>query len=33
MEKPNGNRLLAISRCTFENNIKIYLKDIGWEGV
>jgi hypothetical protein len=33
MEKPKGNRLLAIPKCIFENNIKIHFKEIGWVGV
>jgi hypothetical protein len=30
MEKLNGNRLLGIPRCTFEDNIKINSKETGW---
>jgi hypothetical protein len=31
--KPEGNRPLGRHKCRWKDNIKIYLKEIGWEGV
>jgi hypothetical protein len=31
--KPEGNRLLGRPRCRCEENIKMDLVEIGWEGV
>jgi hypothetical protein len=31
--KLEGKRQLGISRCRWEDNIKLDLREIGWEGV
>jgi hypothetical protein len=31
--KPEGKRLLGRSSCGWKGNIRMYLKEIGWEGV
>jgi hypothetical protein len=31
--KPEGERQCGKSRHTWEDNIKMYLKEIGWEGM
>jgi hypothetical protein len=31
--KPEGKRSLAKSRCRWENNIRMYLREIGWGGM
>jgi hypothetical protein len=31
--KPEGKRSLGRPRCRWEDNIRVDLKDIGWEGV
>jgi hypothetical protein len=31
--KPEGNRPLGRPRSMWEDNIRIYLREIGWEGV
>jgi hypothetical protein len=31
--KPEGRRLLRRPRRRWENNIRMYLREIGWEGV
>jgi len=31
--KPDGKRPLRRPRCRWEDNIKIALREIGWEGV
>jgi hypothetical protein len=31
--KPEGKRSLGISKYAWDDNIKTYLKEIGWEGV
>jgi hypothetical protein len=28
--KPEGKRLLGKPRCTFVDNIKMYVRDVGW---
>ena len=33
MGKPEGKRLLGRRRCKWEDNIKIHLQDVGWEGM
>jgi hypothetical protein len=33
MEKPEGKRLLGRRRCGRENNMKMDLRDIGWDNV
>jgi hypothetical protein len=33
VRKLEGKGLLGRPRCSWEDNIKIYLKEIGWEGV
>jgi hypothetical protein len=33
VEKPEGNRPLGRSRCRWVDNIKIYIRRIGWDGV
>ena len=31
--KPEGERQCGKSRSRYEDNIKMYLKEIGWEGM
>jgi hypothetical protein len=31
--KPEGKRPDGRPRCTWEDNIKIYFREIGWEGM
>jgi hypothetical protein len=31
--KPKGKRPLLRPSCRWMNNVKIYLKEIGWDGV
>jgi hypothetical protein len=31
--KPEGKRSLRIPRCRWVDNIKMYLREIGWSGV
>jgi hypothetical protein len=31
--KPEGKRSLGRPRCRWEDNRRVYLKEIGWEGV
>jgi hypothetical protein len=33
VEKSEGKTLLGRPRCRWENNIEMYLKEIGWKGV
>jgi hypothetical protein len=33
VEKPEGEKLLGRVRCRWEDNIRMYLTKIGWEGV
>jgi hypothetical protein len=31
--KPERKRLFGIPRCTWEDNVRMDLKEIGWEGM
>jgi hypothetical protein len=31
--KPEEKRLLGRPRCRWEDNIRMYLREMGWEGV
>jgi hypothetical protein len=31
--RPEGNRPLGLPRCGWEDNVKIYLREIGWGGM
>jgi hypothetical protein len=33
VEKPEGKRPLRISRCRWEDNIKIDIRETGWSGM
>jgi hypothetical protein len=33
VRKPKGKRPLGVSRCRWKDNIKMYLREIGWKGV
>jgi hypothetical protein len=33
VEKPEGKRPLGRASCMWVDNIKIYLRDIGWDGM
>jgi hypothetical protein len=33
VRKPEGKRPLGRSRCRWEDNIKIDIKEIGWDGM
>jgi hypothetical protein len=31
--KPEGKRILGRARCRWEDNIRMELREVGWEGV
>jgi hypothetical protein len=33
VKKPEGKRILGRRRCIWENNIKMNLEDVGFEGI
>jgi hypothetical protein len=33
VEKPEGDRSLGRPRCRWVDNIKIYLRETGWDGI
>jgi hypothetical protein len=33
VDRPEGKRPLGLSRCTYDNNIKMDFKELGWKSL